>query len=358
MSKIIHPDRFLHRLFDDCKQIELAARHENQWWRGGIFDDLDTFKSAVAVIGDTADVYTTFNQPYPRRSANCVKRGLGLGNNDMEIRRRLVFDLDPMRASGFEKHHANVREQAAALMVAGKLQRDFVDKAGWPEPAVVASGNGAHVIFPAEIAVNRENDRIIDQLYNGLAKYFGTAQVEFDLKVRNASRILRLPGTWNVGKLSASDRPPRQARVIATPDDWDRPVRIEDVIALIRRYKLDVEASRKRKAKLKVVADVTGSGDYRTLDVVRWFSVHNHYKRRLDDGKHAVTCPWHSEHSTDDTPDGTGTVVWEADGGWPTFYCSHNHCDGRALADVMQVWGDADQFCAARFEAGRFACSN
>ena len=52
----------------------------------------------------------------------------------------------------------------------------------------------------------------------------------------------------------------------------------------------------------------------------------------------------------------TGTVAWPAtDGGWPTFHCSHDHCQGRRLLDVMQVWGDADAFCARAWEGRHHA---
>ena len=90
-----------------------------------------------------------------------------------------------------------------------------------------------------------------------------------------------------------------------------------------------------------------GAGDFATLDVAAWFAAHGALKRGLGGGKHAVTCPWSSEHSTPDQPHGTDTVVWQAeDGRWPRFFCSHAHCEGRCIRDVMRLWGDADAFCA------------
>jgi len=143
---------------------------------------------------------------------------------------------------------------------------------------------------------------------------------------------------------------------VITPERWDRAVIIGDVVGLMRRYGMDVESKRKARAKGTKSEVITGSGDYRTLDVVAWFQSRNHYKRPMAGGKHAVTCPWCSEHSTPDAPDDTGTVVWEADTGWPTFHCSHNHCDDRTLSDVMALWDDADQFCAREF--GGAACTS
>jgi hypothetical protein len=62
-----------------------------------------------------------------------------------------------------------------------------------------------------------------------------------------------------------------------------------------------------------------------------------------------VRCPWDAEHSSIDSDHSTATVIWESDGGWPTFHCSHDHCDGRTIRDVMAIWGDADAFCARQF---------
>jgi hypothetical protein len=360
--EIIHIDRHVDRLFADAGLVELAVRHAGDWWRGGLFDDPVAFRQVVDEIGDEADVYTTFNQirtssadARHRRVHNKLMRGRGLKNEDITRRVRLVFDLDPVRAAGFDKYNASNREVMAAVHVAGRLRDDFTQKANWPEPAFVYSGNGAHVIFKADISVSLENDRLVRMLYAGIRTYFASSQVSFDTAVQNAARILRLPGTWNIGKLSSPDRPARAARVI-TPETWDRAVSIGDVIDLLHRYGMDVAYKRKISARRARASHVDGAGDYRSLDVVAWFGAHGSYKRPLGDSKHAVICPWHPEHSTPDAPDGSDSVVWESDGGWPTFHCSHAHCNGRTLVDVMATWGDADAFCAREFARGRFQC--
>lgn len=97
-----------------------------------------------------------------------------------------------------------------------------------------------------------------------------------------------------------------------------------------------------------------GSGNYATLDVVAWFTAHDCYGGRLNGERHAVRCPWESEH-TEQKPAGerdTDTIVWEADGRrlWPQFCCLHSHCDRRNVRDVMALWGDADRFCSDEFQ--------
>ena len=92
--------------------------------------------------------------------------------------------------------------------------------------------------------------------------------------------------------------------------------------------------------------DDQAQGDFTTLDAVAWFQAHGLHKRRIGDGKHAVTCPWAGEHSTLDAPYGTDTVIWESEPGlWPTFHCSHQHCERRSMRDVVRLLQDADAFC-------------
>jgi len=93
-------------------------------------------------------------------------------------------------------------------------------------------------------------------------------------------------------------------------------------------------------------------GDYRTLDVVALFEAHDLYGRCIDpaEGRHAVLCPWVHEHTMKRPADYGDTVVWEADGEkWPRFYCSHDHCQGRSIEDVIAELGDADHYCAKEF---------
>lgn len=63
------------------------------------------------------------------------------------------------------------------------------------------------------------------------------------------------------------------------------------------------------------------------------------YGRELEPGKHAVLCPWAAEHSDRRPAEDSDTVIWEAGAGQSeAFHCSHDHCHGRTLADVLDLW--------------------
>lgn len=107
---------------------------------------------------------------------------------------------------------------------------------------------------------------------------------------------------------------------------------------------------RARKAR-RLGRKAPSAGDPKTLDIVGWFTYHGCYRRPLDGGKHAVECPWAGEHTSEGQTD---TVIWESGGaGWPTFHCSHSHCVNRKLDDVAALWGDADAYCAQRYDPAK-----
>ena len=98
---------------------------------------------------------------------------------------------------------------------------------------------------------------------------------------------------------------------------------------------------------------ISGQGRYDSIDIPAWFGSHGLYRFPLDDyngnPRHAVRCPWESEHTVESFDDDTSTVVFENPGRWPGFNCSHAHCAHRGIRDVMELLGDADEFCSERW---------
>jgi hypothetical protein len=214
------------------------------------------------------------------------------------------------------------------------------------------SGNGAHAIYRVRIKATPGWRKAVAVLYAGLRdrtrEPFDEMGVTFDATVRNPARIWRLYGTVNRKGQPTQERPHRRAEITLPAGPWQ--VVSADVL---KRTVSDLEpAVVPKRTPAPGPRAAHGRGDYSTLDVVAWFRAHAAYRRELDGGKHAVDCPWGDEHTTTSTT-GTDTVVWETgDAGWPTFHCSHAHCDGRGLLDVIRLWGDADRFCAKARDHG------
>lgn len=63
----------------------------------------------------------------------------------------------------------------------------------------------------------------------------------------------------------------------------------------------------------------------------------------IDGGKWAVQCPWEASHTKGECFDTSTILFAPGDGdatGW--FYCSHMHCQGRGLSDVLALFTPAE----------------
>jgi hypothetical protein len=72
--------------------------------------------------------------------------------------------------------------------------------------------------------------------------------------------------------------------------------------------------------------------DLATLDLAGVFEALGHSVTEVVAGKYWAKCPWADEHSWTHRQD---TVIWQDNGSWPVFHCSHDHCTGRKLAAVI-----------------------
>ena len=338
---------YIEHAMRDCGRIEL--RHQiGERWVSGIFDDVHALRTTRASLSKLGNLFATINAPKPMRATNDMT-GRALRDADMGWHMRLVFDFDPVRGTG---QPSTDDELALAVAERNRLVQ-ALRAMGWPMPATAVSGNGSHALFRCRLPVSTATTEMLRALYSGLRVEFSTEQVLFDPTVRNPARIWRLYGTINRKGTATADRPHREAHVLI-PDRWEgvSPQLVERLANAYARRSVTMATPAARAAAPRPA----GRGDYSTLDVRAWFTAHGAYRRALGAGKHAVACPWTHEHSSEPGPMDTSTVAWEAEPGlWPSFHCSHAHCAGRGIRDVMARWADADAYCAAewRREAAR-----
>ena len=188
----------------------------------GYFDnaeDLEREAHKLTLHGGNA--YCTIN-PCPidlaaRTGINKASTRKGLvTTSDKDILRRtlLLFDLDHERPSGIA---ANDYELNAALDVGRKMAADL-RREGWPEPVVINSGNGCHLIYRIEMG-NTPNDlAIIKRTLKWANDRWGSpGGVKIDQSVCNAARISRLPGSINRKGAGSPERPHRRSEIISLP---------------------------------------------------------------------------------------------------------------------------------------------
>jgi len=327
----------------DCGIVEIR-HHDGKNWLTGWFNDVDRMLQEVHKCTGIGNLYNSLNAPKPRSVTNTMT-GRPVRDSDIGWIVRLPFDFDPTRPTG-------VCSTVEELKLACKTRDKFVTamrSLDWPMPLHAKSGNGYHAVYRTRLPANSETKEQLRIIYTGLHSDFNTPEVSFDRTVRNPGRIFRLYGTVNRKGDNTAERPYRKSTVWI-PDNW-RQVTQQQVERLANAYAKQARPKTKHASNSRQT--INGKGDYATLDIVSWFQSHGLYGSYIEDNKHGVTCPWQDEHTTTSPPTGGDTIIYEADEGWPGFYCHHSHCEGRNLRDVITLFGDADAFCSSEWRVQR-----
>lgn len=333
---------YLRAALRDSCVVELRHNTGPGEWLSGRFDHEDPLRAAIRARCRTGNLYISLNRPADRA---CSNRMADRPLSDVDISHvcRIPVDFDPVRPAG-------TMATEAELQTAIRARDRFVSAmltADWPMPALGMSGSGAHAVYRCLL---RASDRLrdaLDAIFEGWRRDFATPGIGFDIKVRNPSRIFRLYGTMNRKGENTPERPYRRSSVWI-PEAWQI-VTTEALKRTAQRYARRAPAPAPQPQPR---IQVDGRIDLATLDAPGWFAAHGLYKRPLRDNKHAVTCPWADTHSEPDHPRCTDTVLLprSTSAGW-TFYCSHAHCEGRGLHDVLSLWNDASAFCVGAAHA-------
>ncbi len=334
---------YIDQALRDAGIVELR-HHDGRHWRTGWFDDLSLLLQVVGKHSGTGNLYTSLNAPKPRPVTNSMS-GKPVRDADIGWIVRLPFDFDPERPTGVCSTEDELKESCAVRDGFVSAMRAL----DWPMPLLAKSGNGYHAMYRTRLPANAETKEQLRIIYSELRTDFGTPEVSFDRTVRNPGRIFRLYGTVNRKGDNTAERPHRKSTVLI-PTEW-RQVTQKQIDRLANAY------ARQCKRPSKSVSPrnngVTGKGDYSSLNVVSWFQSHGLYLRPVESNKHAVKCPWQVSHTTSSPSYGGDTIIYEADEGWPGFYCHHSHCEDRNLQDVIAQLGDADSFCSAEWRVQR-----
>lgn len=163
-------------------------------------------------------VYYTLNPPDKDCLSRCANRlesaSYGTATKDSEIsfRVQILLDFDPIRKSGI----SSTDEEHERALAKCRLATDWLAKeCGFPLACLIDSGNGGHGIYVSEpIANTVENTELVRVFTRIMAERFNDEFVEVDLKMFNASRIVRCPGTVARKGDASEERPHRPARIL------------------------------------------------------------------------------------------------------------------------------------------------
>ena len=207
---------------------ELRAIGRDRRVASGYFDDHALLAEKADVLdasGEFGGVYVTLNPVEAAllaRRANRVETRLGprdatTADGDIVFRRWLPVDIDPVRPSGISATDA---EKEAAFAVARAI-RDALAAAGWPEPVLADSGNGAHLLYRIDLPNDDGATALVRAVLAALVARFSMSGAKVDTANHNAARIWKLYGTVSRKGDSVRDRPHRRSAVLEAPADLE-----------------------------------------------------------------------------------------------------------------------------------------
>src|SRR5262249_55669513 len=149
------------------------------------------------------------------RAANRIidRAELTTGDHDVERRRWLPIDLDPVRPAGVcatDAEHEQAVQRARAIYAWLKDQ-------GYRGAHIIDSGNGVYVLLRVDLPNDEASRELVRRCLAGLAFQFDDDQVHVDQTMFNAARITRAQATQNAKGDTTDARPHRPVRPLHTP---------------------------------------------------------------------------------------------------------------------------------------------
>ena len=183
--------------------------------------------------------------------------------------------------------------------------KEHLTAIGFPEPAMVMTGNGYALWFRVDLPAD---DAIIERFLKSLSK-FDTDTVKVDTSVHNPSRVGKIPGTPTAKGPHTVDRPQRMARLISKPS-WE----------VVSRELLEA---------------VCGSVASPTRFDVDAFLARNNWtvkeKKRKDNGTlWEIPCPFNDGHRG-------GAWIWQADDNTIKAGCHHPGCESKGWKEFRNT---------------------
>lgn len=239
--RLLHPSGIYEIRILNCPE-----RKRGQYRRTacGYFSDFEAAEKQVLAWSkyEPPGIYVTLNSVDPAllaRSANKIEHGAKHTTTDADIvcRRHILIDLDPVKPAGTSATDA----ERDRVIQKTKAVRKWLIERGWPEPLRMASGNGAYLIYRVDMPNDGQATELVSAFLKAIADRFDDEYVTIDPSVFNASRILKIGGTWArkgsnlTGVDGIEDRPHRQSCFVAPAEFISVPTSaIEAVVEELR----------------------------------------------------------------------------------------------------------------------------
>lgn len=322
--------------------VELRVPEYRQGTRSGTasgyYDDLDKLAhDATAIDSHAPGLYVTLNRVNPaclaRRKNRMQTGGRMATTEDTDIIRRLwlPFDLDAIRPS---ETSSTDEEHAAAIKRAQDIKAWLMDN-GWPQPLILDSGNGSWTLFPVDLPVDDEHNKLVDKVARLVSQIFTDGVVKVDTSVLNPSRIFKLPGTMVCKGDNMPDRSHRRSMILEYPAE-----RVNVTVDQLKSLAVLADQLNTPKAENKPgESQGLGVSAQELLDQLRC-QVVSERRARLGTIAKLDECPWNHNHKR------SAWILWDDNGQVLAAGCPHNSCHSNEnrvielLDQYMPGWKD------------------
>lgn len=287
----------------------------------GYFYDCELALEAIRNCPFDAGVYSPFNaiknSCSGREQRDCLIDGASTttSDNDIEGRRWILIDIDPVRSSGTNASEEEVAYAKAMASNVGIFLRDQ----GFKSPVIANSSNGIHLYYRVNIANTADRTDLIKNFLLVLDMYFSDNHCSIDTSVFNAARIAKVISTKSNKGANTSDRPQRESFFIRVPDFIEC---------------TDISIVEKVAGLLPVKEQPSRFNGYSPTfnieDFIRDHGIEIAKRVRFSQGEKLVLreCPFDPNHKAPDA------ALFIMDNGAIGFKCLHNSCQQYTWRDV------------------------
>lgn len=327
----------LNRAFPYSVEIRcLGDRHRGQKVISETVNSFTGILDRMNALEEGYNCYFTINPVNPDSRTNSNK------DTDILSREYIVIDVDPLR---FTPEGEIIRksvpstdsEKDSAIAIAKAITR-YLKSYGFYDPIIADSGNGVHLFYRISMENTVESRELIKAFLEKLDTLFSDDKsAHVDTTMYNASRIIRLYGTWNKKNTETKNRPFRKSFILKLPENVYENVNATELVELI--------AQKKRSDTGALVTDGNGLSENKVLykksaklvkKLLDKWGLTVQQARNLDNGSKKIFladgCPFNPEHQ------GKDSYIQIFNTGFVFFKCSHNSCVGKNWIDFIRVF--------------------